>query len=87
MGDETPLAGTKAISPQIDELKSVVEQAGTFVGIRSGLCDVIKYAECDKIALYPDYNYCDTKWKAIDIYFLDGWKNIVVNEDFIWEKN
>lgn len=87
VGDETPLAGTKAISPQIDELKSVVEQAGTFVGIRSGLCDVIKYAECDKIALYPDYNYCDTKWKAIDIYSLDGWKNIVVNEDFIWEKN
>ncbi|MDE7477670.1 MAG: hypothetical protein K2M91_06940 [Lachnospiraceae bacterium] len=86
-GDEIPLAGTEGISPQIDELKSVVEQAGTFVGIRSGLCDVIRYAECDKTALYPDYYYCDTKWKAIDMYYLDGWENIVVNEDFIWDKN
>jgi len=23
---------------------------------------------CKKVALYPDYNYCGTRWKAIDIY-------------------
>lgn len=87
VGDEVPIQGTIAISPQIAELKSVVEQAGIFVGIRSGLCDVIKTADARKIALYPDYNYCDTKWRAIDIYYLDGWDNVEVKEGFEWKKN
>ncbi|MDE6015527.1 MAG: hypothetical protein K2H41_07525 [Acetatifactor sp.] len=77
-GDEKPLPGTAAIAPSIAEMKSVVERAGTFVGIRSGLCDVIRDVNAKKIALYPDYNYSDTPWKAIDIYALDGWTNIVV---------
>ena len=80
-GEEQPLAGTVAISPRILEMKSVVERAGTYVGIRSGLCDVLKNVDARKIALYPDYNYSDTKWKAIDIYALDGWENIVVGEE------
>lgn len=79
-GEEMPLAGTVAISPRISEMKSVVERAGIFVGIRSGLCDVIRNVTARKIALYPDYNYSDTKWKAIDIYALDGWENIVIKE-------
>ena len=81
---EKPISGTVGISPQIAELQSIVEKAGTFIGIRSGICDVLKYAECRKIALYPDYNYSDTKWKAIDMYFLDGWENIVVKDGFQW---
>lgn len=36
-GDETALEGTLAISPAISEVQSVVERAGYFVGIRSGL--------------------------------------------------
>ena len=85
VGDEKVLAGTLPISPSILEIQSVVERAGHFVGIRSGLCDVIRYANCEKIALYPDYYYSDTKWKAIDMYALEGWKNIVVGEDFKWK--
>lgn len=81
VGEEQPLAGTEEIRPAIAEIQSVVERAGTFVGIRSGLCDVLRYAKCKKIAFYPDYNYCDTKWKAIDMYALDGWENIVVKDD------
>lgn len=77
-GAEQPLEGTMPVSPQICEMRSVVEQAGTFIGIRSGICDVIRTAECRKIALYPDYNYCDTKWKSIDIYAIEGFENIVV---------
>ncbi len=77
-GEETPLEGTAPISPQICEMRSVVEQAGTFIGIRSGICDVIRTADCRKIALYPDYNYCDTNWKSIDMYAIDGFENIVV---------
>lgn len=85
-GEEPPLDGTKPISPKVAELKSVVERAGTFVGIRSGLCDVLQTAKARKIALYPDYNYCDTQWKAIDMYALEGWDNRVVEkEGFQWE--
>ena len=86
VGDEKPLKGTIPISPAICEMKSAVERAGTFIGIRSGMCDVIRTADCRKIALYPDYNYCDTKWKAIDIYAIDGFENIVVKDDFVWKR-
>lgn len=84
-GNEKPLEGTEPISPRIPELKSVVEQAGLFIGIRSGLCDVLRTAKCKKIALFPDYNYCDTKWKSIDIYSLDGFENIVVGKEYKWQ--
>ena len=86
VGKEKPLPGTYSISPLISEIQSVVERAGLFIGIRSGLCDVIREASCRKIALYPDYQYCDTKWKAIDMYWLDGWENIVVEEEFQWNR-
>lgn len=85
-GDETPLSGTVSISPGISEIRSVVERAGIFIGIRSGLCDVIREADCRKIALYPDYYYCDTKWKAVDMYWIEGWENIVVGENFQWDR-
>ena len=85
VGDEQPLPGTQPISPKIAELQSLAEYAGTFIGIRSGICDVLKYAKCNKTALYPDYNYCDTRWKSIDMYYLDGWNNIVVKDGFRWE--
>ncbi len=80
-GEEQPLAGTKPLRADILQIRSAVERAGTFVGIRSGLCDVLKEAKAKKIALYPDYYYCDTQWKAVDIYALDGWDNRVVKED------
>ncbi|MBQ8413424.1 MAG: hypothetical protein IJX12_07465 [Lachnospiraceae bacterium] len=85
VGDEAPLEGTIAISPKISEMKSVVERAGVFVGIRSGMCDVVRTANAEKIALFPDYNYCDTSWKAIDMYFIKGWENIVVKDGFKWK--
>ncbi len=84
-GDELPLAGTKALYADISEMKSILEKAGTFIGIRNGLCDVIRTVNCHKIAIYPDYNYCDTKWKAIDMYSIDGFENIVVEEGESWE--
>ena len=84
-GDEKPLAGTKAISPSLLEMRSVVERAGTFVGLRSGLCDILREAKAKKIALYPDYNYCDTKWKSIDIYYIDQFDyNLLVTEEIEW---
>ncbi|MCI9180628.1 MAG: hypothetical protein HFG50_11600 [Lachnospiraceae bacterium] len=87
VGDETALPDTIPISPLIDEMQLIVEWAGIFIGIRSGLCDVIKEASCRKIALYPDYNYCDTRWKAVEIYWLEGWENMVAGEDFVWNRS
>lgn len=87
VGYEKPLDGTEAISPSLLEMRSVVERAGTFVGIRSGLCDILREAKAKKIALYPDYNYCDTKWKAIDIYWIDQFDhNLLATEEIEWEK-
>lgn len=86
VGNEVPLEGTEAISPTLFEMKSVIEKAGTFIGIRSGLCDVIREAKAKKIALYPDYNYCDTKWKAIEMYWIDQFEyNLLATEDIKWE--
>lgn len=83
-GDEKPIEGTVPISPEINEMKSVVERAGLFIGIRSGLCDILRTAGCRKVALYPDYFYCDTKWKAIEMYSIDGFENIAVGDGFSW---
>lgn len=76
---ETALPGTIPLQIKLAELQSAVERAGTFIGLRSGLCDVLKEANCKKIALYPDCYYSDTKWKMEEIYHLDGWENIVLS--------
>lgn len=85
IGDEKPLEGTVAIRPKINEMQAVVERAGCFVGIRSGMCDILRTANAVKTALFPDYHYCDTQWKSIDMYYMDGWNNIVVKDGFRWE--
>lgn len=85
VGNERPLPHTMPVSPPVSGCVSAVERAGTFIGLRSGLCDVIREANCRKIALYPDYHYCDTRWKAIEMYRLAGWENIVVGEGFQWK--
>ena len=87
VGDEKALQGTEAISPSLLEMRSVVERASTFIGIRSGLCDILREAEAKKIALYPDYNFCDTRWKAMDIYHIDQFQyNLLATEVIEWEK-
>ena len=63
---------------KLSELQCAAEYAGTFIGIRSGVCDVIREAACRKIALYPDCCYSDTRWKMAEIYHLEDFENIVV---------
>ena len=83
--EEKALDGTERLEVSLAELQSIVEHAGTFIGLRSGLCDVIKYADCEKTALYPDAFYSDTQWKMSEIYHLEGWNNIVIGDDFQWK--
>lgn len=75
---EEALPGTQRLEVSLAQIQSVVERAGTFIGLRSGLCDVIRDAKCRKIALYPDCCYSDTQWKMEEIYHLEGWENIVI---------
>ncbi len=84
-GNEKPLPHTLPVSPPVSGVQAAAERAGLFIGLRSGLCDVIREADCRKVALYPDYYYCDTKWKAIEMYRLAGWENIVVKEGSQWK--
>ena len=78
--DEKELPGTIRLEIKLSELQSVVERAGTFIGLRSGLCDVLGGADCRKIALYPDCFYSSTEWKVEEIFRLDGWENVVVRD-------
>ena len=78
VGEEEPLPGTQRLSAPLNEMQSIVEHAGAFVGLRSGLCDVIRDADCGKTALYPDVFYSDIKWKMVDMYRLKGWKNEIL---------
>lgn len=81
-GEEEPLPGTFPLRAGLMELQSAVEWAGIFIGVRSGLCDVIKEARCRKVVLFPDCYYSDTRWKVADFFHLDGWENIVVEEPY-----
>ncbi len=86
-GEEKALMNTEPISVKLSNMKSVVERAGMFIGIRSGLCDVLRTAKCRKIALFPDYYYGDTQWKAIDMYALSEFENIVAGDNYKWQIN
>ncbi len=79
-GEEEALPHTRLLRVGLMEMQSAVEWAGTFIGVRSGLCDVIKNARCCKVVLFPDCYYSDTRWKAADFFYLEGWENIVVKE-------
>lgn len=41
------------IFPLYEEMIPLLEYAGYFVGIRSGLCDIISRSKCRKIVIYP----------------------------------
>ena len=48
------ISGTIPTFVDIDKIISFVETAGYFIGIRSGLCDILCTCECLKIILYSD---------------------------------
>lgn len=53
-GDETPIKNTEALRIPIQDVQAVVEKAGYFIGMRSGICDILINADCTKIVLYSD---------------------------------
>lgn len=51
-GAEQPVPGTVAVSVPFEQLVDFMDAAGAFVGVRSGLCDVISDSTCRKVILY-----------------------------------
>jgi len=51
-GTEKPVAGTPAVFFPLNQAIAFMDAAGYFVGVRSGLCDIISSSTCKKIILY-----------------------------------
>lgn len=49
---EKPVAGTQAVFFPLGQAVEFLNAAGCFIGVRSGLCDVISASACKKIVLY-----------------------------------
>jgi hypothetical protein len=77
-GDEDPVPGTLALEVPIPELIDAVEHAGTFIGLRSGLCDVVHTARARKVHVFPDAHYSTTPYKVADFFALPGWESVVL---------
>jgi len=77
-GHEEPVPGTMALEIPISEMLDAVEHAGTFIGLRSGLCDVVHTARARKIHVFPDAYYSTTPYKVADFFALPGWESVVL---------
>ncbi len=53
---EPPVEGTEAVFFSLDTAPQFVEKAGFFIGVRSGLCDIISNAKAGKVILYDAQN-------------------------------
>lgn len=52
-GKEEPILGSIPLNIPFDQVIDFVEQAGFFIGIRSGLCDILAFAKARKVIFYP----------------------------------
>ena len=50
--DEPPISGTQAVFFNFSNAVPIVNAAGYFIGIRSGLCDIISSSSCKMIIIY-----------------------------------
>ena len=77
-GTEEPLAHTQPITLPLNQLIQAAEFAGHFIGLRSGLCDVVRTANCRKTVIMPDCIYSTTNIKVADFFALPSWEQITV---------
>lgn len=77
---QVPLVGTEGLSLPLNQMISAVEYAGHFVGMRSGLCDVLYGAQCVKTVVFPSCYFSGTSHLVSDFFSLDGWDTVVIPE-------
>lgn len=80
-GDERPVEGTEPFSAPVREMAAAVEYAGRFIGLRSGLCDVLSAARCKKTVVFPDCCYSAYPVKAADFFAMPDWEQLVYSPD------
>lgn len=76
-GNEKVLDGTEPIVIPLKSLISAVEFAGHFIGLRSGLCDIVSAANCRKTVVFPDCIYSTTPHMVADFFAMAGWEQIL----------
>lgn len=76
--EQEPISGTEPLVLPLLQMIPAVERAGHFVGLRSGLCDIIHSAKCKKTLVFPDCYYSFTPHKVADFFSLDGWEQIIL---------
>lgn len=53
MPQEKQIKDVPIVNLDVAAIAAFVEKAGYFVGIRSGICDILAFTKCRKIVLYP----------------------------------
>ncbi len=77
---QMPIKGSKPLDIPLLEMISAVEQAGHFVSLRSGLCDVVDSAKAEKTLVFPNCYFSTTKHKISDFFGLKDWEIILLEE-------
>jgi hypothetical protein len=77
-GDQRPISGTVPLMLPLNRLKNAAEHAGVFIGLRSGLCDIVHDANCQKIVVFPGGFYGATPLRVADFFHLPGWERILL---------
>lgn len=70
-GESVNIEGAEPLFVPLEYIVSTVEHAGVFIGLRSGLCDLVGSADCKKFAVYPDKNFHDF-FGFLNIGLFDG---------------
>ncbi len=68
--NQQPIQGTMPFFCDIVEFPAAVEYAGYFVGIRSGLCDIIRSVNCHEEIIYPEAVYSTTNMTVKEFFKL-----------------
>lgn len=76
---ETPISGTLGLTVALCEMQSAVERAGYFVGLRSGLCDLLQGAKCEKTLVFAQSYFGSTPHTLADFFALEGFASLVVS--------
>lgn len=74
-GDERPIIGTKKLEIPFEEMIAYLDIAGIFIGIRSGLCDLISQSRCKKIILYPEKSFIKNSKEYYSLNLLPNTRN------------
>ncbi len=61
--NEIPIKGTLGIRIPLNEIYLLAEFCGYFIGLRSGLCDLLAFSTCQMVVLYPEKGEQD--WKKM----------------------